>query len=164
VDKLYEISERYKNLEELLDNPDLENMKEEIEKSLDAVNEEFDLKAENITKFIKSKEVYVLGLKEEIERLQARKKTEENQILNLKSYLFEHMRALNKQKIKGNLFTLSLQNNPASIAINNENVIPGKYRIPQPDKIDKKAILNDLKQNIKIDGVEMKQGQGLRIR
>ena len=164
MDKLYEISERYRNLEELLDNPDLENIKEEIEKSLNAINEEFDLKAENIVKFIKSKEMFVTGVKEEIKRLESRKKVEENQIENLKAYLFEHMKDLNKKKIKGSLFTLSIQKNPASVLINDEILIPNKYKISQPDKIDKKAILADLKQNIKVEGAEIKQGVGLRIK
>lgn len=72
--KLYEISERYKNLDELLDDPDLENVKGAIEQSLNKIDEEFDVKAENIAKLTKAKEVDSKGLDEEIKRLYARKK------------------------------------------------------------------------------------------
>lgn len=164
MSKLYEISERYKNLEDLLDNPELENIKEELEKSIDSIQEEFDLKAENIAKFIKSLEVDSKGLKEESQRLQSRKKTVDNRISSLKEYLFEHMQALNKNKIKGKIFTLSIQNNPISVEITNEKAIPEKYIVPQETKFDKKALLKDLKNDVLIDGVDVKQTQGLRIR
>lgn len=164
VPKLYEISERYRNLEDLLDNPELENIKEELEKSIDSIQEEFDLKAENIAKFIKSLEIDSKGLKEELQRLQARKKTIDNRISSLKEYLFEHMQALNKNKIKGKVFTLSIQNNPVSVEITDDKAIPQKYIVPQETKFDKKALLKDLKNDIVIDGVDVKQTQGLRIR
>ncbi len=164
MSKLYEISERYKNLEDLLDNPELENIKEELEKSIDSIQEEFDLKAENIAKFIKSLEVDSKGLKEESQRLQSRKKTVDNRISSLKEYLFEHMQALKKNKIKGKVFTLSIQNNPVSIEITDEKAIPQKYIVPQETKFDKKALLKDLKNDVLIDGVDVKQTQGLRIR
>lgn len=164
MSKLYEISERYKNLEDLLDNPELENIKEELEKSIDSIQEEFDLKAENIAKFIKSLEIDSKGLKEESQRLQSRKKTIDNRISSLKEYLFEHMQALKKNKIKGKVFTLSIQNNPVSVEITDDKAIPKKYIMPQEVKFDKKAILKDLKNDIVIDGVDVKQTQGLRIR
>ncbi|KAA8667926.1 siphovirus Gp157 family protein [Clostridium sp. HV4-5-A1G] len=164
VAKLYEISERYKNLDELLDNPDLENVKEDIEKSLNKIDEEFDVKAENIAKVIKSKEVDSKGLDEEIKRLQARKKAVEHQIDSLKDYLFEHMRMLKKQKIKGSLFTLSIRKNVPAVNITDEETIPEKYRIHQPDKLDKVAILENLKKGIEIDGAEIKQTMSLSIR
>jgi hypothetical protein len=164
MDKLYEISDRYKNLEELLDNPELENIKEEIGKSLDSVNEEFEIKAENVAKIIKSKEVYVKGLDEEIKRLQDRKKTEENQIANLKFYLFEHMKLLKKDKIKGNLFTLSIKKAPPKVVVEDEKMIPKQYWIPQPSKLLKKDMLDALKNNIKIPGAKLEQGTTLGIR
>ena len=162
--KLYEISDRYKNLDELLDNPELEDAKEAIRKALDGVNEEFDTKAESVAKIIKSKEVDSKGLDEEIKRLQARKKAIESQKDSLKDYLYEHMKALNKKKIKGKLFTLSIQKNGPSVNVIDESAVPGQYKIPQPPKLDKKAILTDLKRDKKIDGVEIKQGTSLRIR
>ena len=45
-----------------------------------------------------------------------------------------------------------------------EEVIPKKYWKPQPDVLDKKSILDELKNNMEIPGVKIKQGTALSIR
>jgi vacuolar-type H+-ATPase subunit I/STV1 len=162
MSKLYEISERYKNIQVLLDNPELPNG--EIKKALDNIGEEFDIKAENVAKVISAMNSDTDGIKREVERLQERKRTIENRVKGLKTYIYEQMQALNKKKIKGKLFTLSIQKNSPSVSVIDEGAVPGQYKIPQPPKLDKKAILTDLKRDKKIDGVEIKQGTSLRIR
>lgn len=160
--KLYEISERYRNIQELLDNPELPD--EDIRMALDSIGEEFNTKAENVAKVISSMLADAEGIKKEIERLQERKKVVENRVKGLKNYIYEQMQATGKKKIKGTLFTLAIQKNAPSVNVVDENVIPEQYKVPQPYKLDKKAILADLKQDVKIDGVEIKQGTSLRIR
>ncbi|BAH07965.1 siphovirus Gp157 family protein [Clostridium kluyveri] len=162
MSKLYEISERYKNIQVLLDNPELPN--EEIKKALDNIGEEFDTKAENVAKVISSMNSDADGIKKEIERLQERKRVVENRVKGLKTYIYEQMQSTGKKKIKGILFTLAIQKNAPSVNVINEDVVPEQYKVPQPYKLDKKAILEALKQDIKIDGVEIKQGTSLRIR
>ena len=160
--KLYEISDRYKNIQELLDNPDLPEV--DILNALNKIDEEFDTKAENIAKLISSLNADIDGMTKEIKRLQNRKSVMEHRADDLKSYIYEHMKAIKKKKIKGALFTLSIQKNSPSVNVLDEGAIPGQYKIPQPPKLDKKAILADLKQSIKINGAEIKQGTSLRIR
>ncbi|MCH3962959.1 MAG: siphovirus Gp157 family protein [Clostridium sp.] len=162
MSKLYEISERYRNIQELLDNPELHD--EDIKKALDSIGEEFDTKAENVAKVISSMSADAEGIKKEIERLQERKKAVENRVKGLKGYIYEQMQATGKKKIKGTLFTLAIQKNAPSVNVVDEDVVPEQYKIPQPSKLDKKAILEDLKQDKKINGVEIKQGTSLRIR
>jgi predicted DNA-binding protein YlxM (UPF0122 family) len=162
--KLYEISERYKNLENLLDNPDIKNFKQDLDRSLNEIDEEFNVKVENIAKLIKSTEADIGGIDGEIKRLQQRKKTYGNMVANLKAYIFDQMVALKKKSIKGNLFTLTVRKNPPTVNIMDEDIIPEKYKIPQPYKLDKKAMLADLKQDIEIDGADIKQNTGLQIR
>ena len=162
--KLYEISERYRNLENLLDNPDVENFKQDLDRSLNEIDEEFNVKVENIAKLIKSTEIDIGGIDGEIKRLQQRKKTYSNMIVSLKGYIFNQMVGLKKKNIKGNIFTLSIRKNAPSVDIKDEDSIPEKYKIPQPSKLDKKAILADLKQDVEIDGAEIKQSTSLQIR
>ena len=162
--KLYEIAERYKNLEDLLDSDNAGDAETVIKLALDDVQEEFDIKAENIAKMIRAKEVDVNGIDEEIKRLQNRKKTDQNKILYLKQYLFEHMKLLKKDKIKGKLFTLSIKKTPPKVAIEEEEIIPKEYWRPQPDILDKKSILDALKNNMEIPGVKLEQGTTLGIR
>ena len=160
--KLYEISDRYKNIQELLDNPDLPEV--DILQALSKIDEEFDTKAENIAKLISALNSDIDGMAKEIKRLQNRKSVMEHRADDLKSYIYEHMKAIKKKKIKGKLFTLSIQKNSPSVSVIDEGAVPGQYKIPQPPKLDKKAILTDLKRDKKIDGIEIKQGTSLRIR
>lgn len=160
--KLYELTEHYNNLLELINNEEVP--KELIEKALSEVNEEFEVKAENIAKLIKSLEVDVNGYKEEEKRMSTQRKYLENKISNLKEYLDGSMKALDKQKIKGKVFTLAIQKNPPSVEILNLECIDNKYLIPQDPTVDKKAILEDLKNNIEVTGATIKQTESLRIR
>ena len=107
--KLYEIAERYKNLEELLGNPDIEeNM---IVEALDKVDGEFEEKAENIGKFIKLLDANSKAIDEEIKRLTKLKKSNDNQKNWLKNYLYNAMKLLDKLKLKTKFFNRSDYNN-----------------------------------------------------
>ena len=72
--KLYELTENYRNLQDLLENPEIDN--DLIEKALDEVGEQLEEKAENIAKLIKTLEVEVTGFKTEEKRLADKRKTE----------------------------------------------------------------------------------------
>lgn len=159
--KLYELSQNYKNLEELLDNPDI--AEEVIKEALSELDEEWETKAENLAKLIKSLDVDVKGLKEEEQRLVARRKSLENRIAGLKTYIEDNMKAVGKDKIKGKVFTLAIQNNPPSVEIVYDFMIPEKYFVVKKE-IAKKEILNDFKQGIEVPGAQINQTASLRIR
>ncbi len=159
--KLYELSQNYKNLEELLDNPDI--AEEVIKEALSELDEEWETKAENLAKLIKSLDVDVKGLKEEEQRLVARRKSLENRIAGLKTYLEDNMKVVGKDKIKGKVFTLYIQQNKPSLDIVDEFMIPEKYFVVKRE-VAKNELLNDLKQGIEVPGATIKQTASLRIR
>lgn len=160
--KLYELTENYLNLQELLENPEVPQ--ELITNALDQVGEELEVKAENIAKLIKTLEVDIAGFKEEEKRLSDRRKSLENKVKNLKEYLDRAMKATGKTEFKGKLFSFNIQKNAPGVSIIDEKLIPKEYLIEQAPVIDKKAILNDLKNGEDIPGVEIKQTESLRIR
>ena len=160
--KLYELTENYLNLQELLENPEVPQ--DLITSALEQVGEELEVKAENIAKLIKSLEVDIAGFKEEEKRLSDRRKSLENRVKNLKEYLDGAMKATGKTKFKGKLFSFNIQKNAPGVSILDEKLIPKEYLIEQAPVIDKKAILNDLKNGEDIPGVEIKQTESLRIR
>lgn len=160
--KLYELTENYLNLQELLENPEVPQ--ELITSALDQVGEELEVKAENIAKLIKTLEVDIAGFKEEEKRLSDRRKSLENRVKNLKEYLDGAMKLTSKTKFKGKLFSFNIQKNAPGVSIIDEKLIPKEYLIEQAPVIDKKAILNDLKNGEDIPGVEIKQTESLRIR
>lgn len=162
MSKLYEISNRYRNIQELLENPQFPN--KEINKAFDGIDEEFNVKVENIAKLIRSMKVDVEGIKDEIKRLQDRKSVLENKVEALNRYTYDQMNSMEKKKIQGKLFTLSIQKNPKQVIVRDSTLIPEKYLIPQEPKIDKKLILQDIKIGMKVNGIDIKQNESLRIR
>ncbi|MGM9978741.1 MAG: siphovirus Gp157 family protein [Clostridium sp.] len=161
--KLYEIAERYKNLEELLGNPDIEeNM---IVEALDKVDGEFEEKAENIGKFIKLLDANSKAIDEEIKRLTKLKKSNDNQKNWLKNYLYNAMKLLDKLKLKTKFFNFWIQKNPISLKITDETKLPDTYKETEViTTINKEALKEDLKNGLVIEGAELTQGEGLRIR
>ncbi|MGO5072383.1 siphovirus Gp157 family protein [Clostridium sporogenes] len=159
--KLYELTQNYNNLLDLADNPEVSA--EMLKESLDNIGEELNTKLENVAKVIKSIEVDAKGLKEEEKRLADRRKSLENRISSLKEYAENSMRATGKKKIKGKVFTLGIQENPASVDVINEDNIPDKYFITEK-KLVKKDILEVLKRGEGVPGVNLIQSESLRIR
>ena len=62
------------------------------------------------------------------------------------------------------MFNFSIQKNPVSVNITDENILPEDYLIPQPPKVDKSSLKEALKNGIEVPGAELKQTEGLRIR
>ena len=67
-------------------------------------------------------------------------------------------------EIKTDLFDFKIQKNPPAVEVTDLNLIPDTYKITQEVKLDKKAILQDIKNGTEIKGVEIMQSEGLRIR
>jgi hypothetical protein len=160
--QLYLLTENFRNLLELMDNPDVPV--EVIEAALAELDGEIEDKADNIAKFIKSLEGEIEQIKAERQRLAALEKSKNNNIDRLKTYLYDQMKSINKTKFKTPLFSFGIQKNPPSVDILDESVIEEMYLIPQPPKIDKAKMMEDLKSGFKVDGVVIKQGESLRIK
>jgi predicted nuclease with TOPRIM domain len=159
--KLYELTQNYNNLLELVDNPDVPT--EMLEESLNSIDDEIDTKAENIAKVIKSIESDIAGLKGEEKRLADRRKSLEGRIDNLKEYVEGSMRAVGKEKIRGKVFTLGIQRNAPSVDVIDEDVIPEQYFVTKKE-LSKKDILVALKKGEEVPGAAIKQTESLRIR
>ena len=160
--KLYELTENYLNLQELLENPEVPQ--ELITSALEQVGEELEVKAENIAKLIKSLEVDIAGFNGEEKRLSTQRKALENRVKNLKEYLDGAMKLTGKRKFKGKMFSFNIQPNTPSVEVLNEKLIPKKYFIEKAPVLDKTTILNDFKNGEDIPGVKIKQTESLRIR
>lgn len=157
---LYELTGEVLQLQEMLvSDPD----NQAIQDTLEGLNGELELKAEAYCRVIKNMEAHLQGFKSEIDRLSKKKKTLENSISRLKEALFNSMQATGTDKIKGELFTIRVQNNaprlPRNLDINN---VPIDYLIEREYSIDKIALLNDIKAG-KVEGIELEVNQSLRI-
>lgn len=110
---IYNISANYRALFDTFDNAE-DLTDEEIEAyfdTLEGIEDEFDIKAENIACYIKSLKGDVDLIDEEIEALKRRKQVKENLINRLKKMLVENMQRIKKKKIDRPRAKLTLKNN-----------------------------------------------------
>ena len=155
---LYELSQNYLAVQ------DMELDEETLRDTLDSIEEAWEDKAENIVKLIRTVEADEQALEAEEKRFNARKKTEANKKQFLKRYLEEMMQLTGKTKFKAGVFNISLQNNPPSVEVFDEALLPERFLIEQPPKIDRAEIKELLKAGEEVPGAELKQTKGLRIR
>jgi len=158
--KLYELSTGYKNIEYLLENGE-DN--EELVAVLNSLGEEIEDKAENIAKILKNNEADIKAFKEEEKRLSERRKALENSNKRLKQYLEDNMKMTGKTKFKSGTFSFNIVKNSPSAEITNANIISSDYKV-LTETLDKKAILQDLKNGKDVQGAILKQSESLRIR
>lgn len=159
--KLYEITGEI--LELLMMAEDLELDQKIIQDTMEGLDFEFEEKAEAYAKIIKTMEMDIAGLDEEIQRMTKRKATIKNNIDRLKRSLEGAMIATGKRKFKTPLFGFGIQKNPPSLNVLDESKIPEEFWIEQQPKLDKKAVIAYVKEN-KVDWAELSQTESLRIR
>ena len=159
--KLYEITGEI--LELLMMAEDSELDQKMIRDTMEGLDFEFEEKAEAYAKVVKTLEMDIAGLDEEIQRMTKRKATIKNNIDRLKRSLEGAMIATGKRKFKTPLFGFGIQKNPPSLNVLDETKIPEEFWIEQQPKLDKKAALAYVKEN-KVDWAELSQTESLRIR
>ncbi len=162
--RLYDLSSQYNDIIDLLEQG---TDNESLEAMLGGLEIAFDDKAESIVKLMKSKQADFDALALESKRLSDRaiKVAKEQEWLH--DYLQRNMEAMGKKEVKSIMFKIQFQNNPPSLAVLNESAIPGKYfkQPPTPPKaLDKRLLLEDLKNNVVVEGAEIKQGHRLVIK
>lgn len=156
--KLYDLTEQYNQLLEIAEQVDAETLKD----TLDSINEAIEDKAESTAKVVRTIEAEANAIDEEIKRLNARKQTLVNNAKGLKEYLQTELEKVNINKVNGSLFTIRIQNNPPSVAVEDETKLQA-YLVEQQPKLDKKALLSDLKAGKEVEGAQIKQTKSLRI-
>lgn len=159
--KLYEITEDFERLREMALDPDVDP--EAIRDTMEAIEADFEDKADGYAKVIRMLETDEAGLDAEIKRLQARKSAVSGNKGRIKDALEKAMRQTGKTKFKTVLFSFGIQKNPPSVAILSEN-IPLDYLVVPDPQPDKKRILEELKAGAKFEWAELKQTEALRIR
>lgn len=160
--KLYEITEDFERLREMALDPDVDP--EAIRDTMEAIEADFEDKADGYAKAIRMLETDEDGLDAEIKRLQARKSAVSGNKGRIKEALEKAMRQTGKTKFKTLLFSFGIQKNPPSVAILKEDSVPIDYLVVPDPQPDKKRILAELKAGAKFDWAELRQTEALRIR
>jgi hypothetical protein len=155
--KLYELTDNYARLLEMVE------AGEDVADTLEAITDAIEVKAENTAKVIRSIEAQAKAIREEETRLADRRRSLENESGRIKQYLELELRRVGLDKVKGNIFTVSLQKNPPSCEVTDESIIPTEY-IKTVTSIDRKSILDAIKAGQAVPGAEIKISESLRIR
>lgn len=161
---LYELTEELKLLLFLAEDPETDE--EALAGSMEAVIGELEDKADGYAKVIRQLEADKAGIKAEKDRLDKRAKAIEGNITRMKTALQGAMELAGKPKFKTELFSFNIQNNPASVVIDTEDVysIPEDYltyKVPEPNKT---AIKEAIKNGQTFDFAHLEQSRSLRIR
>ncbi len=162
---IYDLTEGIRLLWDLMDEGALDDGA--LEDAMFNSQEELNIKLEGYCHFIMQMESDIEGIAKEIKRLQDRKKVLENTIERSKKVMEKAMNVAGERKVKGKLFTISIQANPSKLVMDEQYLenIPKRYLIPQDPKVDKELIKEDLKSGAVLDGLaHLEQTESLRIR
>ena len=162
---LYELSSEYAGFLDAYANAQNEDEAAEILQSLVDIHGELTEKAENYVKVIKNVQSDVDGYKAEAKRLSAKAKAGENLIDRLKNAMLDAMKLTDTPVIQTSIGKWALQQNPMSCDVTDPDKVPERFHVPQPDKIDKAAMIREHKATGEVfDGAEFKQDVGIRFR
>ena len=159
---LYELTSEYTELLAMLEDPDTDEAV--ILDTLEGVGGELEEKADGYARVMRQMDADAAAIKAEEERLHNRRKSLENRSAWLKSRLQNVMELTGKTKFKTELFSFGIQKNPAKVVITDESRIGHDYLIPQPPKVDTKAIKDALNAGFCFDWAHLEQSESLRIR
>ena len=159
---LYELTNEYKRLYDMAEEMDLSPC--DLKDTLDGMDEQLSEKADGYGKVIRQMESDSDAIDAEIKRLQGRKKTIKSNIDRMKSFLKIAIEEAGKKEICGELFKFKIRKNPPKLEILNESLVPKEFRIPQPDKIDKRAIMNEIRASGPVDWAEIVREESLQMR
>lgn len=162
---LYELVGSYKEFEYLYNTAESEDEMLEAEKYLIEAEVGLTEKAENIARLIKNFEAERDTFKKESDRLASKAKSFDNKVSSLKRYLQDNLEVAGVDKVKGELFTVSLQNNAMSLDVSTTEHIPMEFkRVPEPI-VNKRELLKHIQNTGEIfEGVELKRTKSVRIR
>ena len=158
---LFELTENYVKFFTMLEEAD--EITEELEEMANNLNIAIEEKSDNYVKMIKNLDADVEAYKNQEKQFNKKRKTAENKISWLKKNLQSSMEQTGRKKVKTELFTISIQKNTPALDITSEDNIGDEYYKVERT-LNKRDLLNDIKEGLIIDGVGIKQSESLRIR
>jgi len=165
MSSLYQLTGEYRQLMDMMEDPELDP--QTLADTMEGIEGELEVKAENYAKMMRSLESDVAGLKAEEERIHNRRQVIENNIKRMKAALQLMMETTGKTKFKTDLFSFGIQNNAPSVVMDEQYIenIPEEYIKYAEPTVDKAKIKEDLKAGKNLEGIaHLEQTQSLRIR
>ena len=160
---IYEITQDLLLIQSMMDDPELDEQM--LKDTMEAVEGEFEYKAEGYAKVMKNMMTDVDALREEAKRMTERATSIENNIKRMKTILYQSMKATGKTKFKGEKFSFWVQKNPVSTIVEiNEKELPTQYQ-----RVKVEADLGKIREAIEsgadLSGIaHLEQTEGVRFK
>lgn len=158
---LFDLNQNELAILEMLENEELSF--DDVKDTLDAIQDEQKRKYDAMQKMILSLKGDINTLKERETALSKRRKSYENKIKSLQNYMLDSMKFKGETKFKTEEFTYFIRKSETT-QIEDENVIPEKYKVEQAPKIDKTQIKKDIKAGIEVAGASLVENESLGVR
>ncbi|CAK0768178.1 Viral Gp157 protein [Gammaproteobacteria bacterium] len=161
---LYELTGQYAEAAETLE--DLDLPEEAVRDTLEALETEIAVKAQNIGALILNMEAEASKIETAEKRLADKRRALKNRTKWIRDYLFSGMQTagLTKLKSPNGLFILSIRKNPPSVTIDDQSLIPDRFiRTITEVSVDKAALREELKIR-EVPGARLEVGERLEIR
>ncbi len=127
---------------------------------LEDLQMERDKKIRNIACWMKNLRADVVALKAQKDAFAARQKAAEGKLESLKNYLSAY---LDGKSVKETEFAISFRKTKSANVLN-EEAVPDIYKVTPPPKVDKIALLADLKAGIEVPGAEIKESLSMTLK
>lgn len=162
---LYELSSEYARLMGELEFAETDEQREEIYAAIFAIDGDLADKADAYARIMRNKAGEAEMYKAEKQRFERLQRAAENAVERMKQRMYDSMRQTDTLEIPTPIGKWRRQLNNPSVEILDEAAVPAEFRIPQPDKIDKRAILDHYKATGElVDGVDIVRTEGVRFR
>ncbi|CAK0780992.1 Viral Gp157 protein [Gammaproteobacteria bacterium] len=161
---LYELTGQYAQAAETLE--DLDLPEEAVRDTLEALESEIAVKAQNIGAFILNLEAEASKIETAEKRLADKRRALKNRAKWIRDYLFSGMQTAGLKKLKSpdGLFTLSIRKNPPSVTVDDQSLIPDRFiRTITEVSVDKAALREELKIR-EVPGSRLEAGERLEIK
>lgn len=155
---LYDLTGEALRLNEALDG---ELTPEEFDAAIEAYNANMGTiedKLDGYARIIRNLDAFGDACKAEEARLSQRRKTAEAKAERMREAVRAALSALERPKCKTSIGTWSIQKGRPCVNVIDPALVPKDWRIPQPDVLDKRAMLDALKAGTKIPGAELADG------
>ncbi|WP_280042039.1 siphovirus Gp157 family protein [Pseudomonas sp. Hg5Tf] len=144
--QLYALTGQMAELAALADTDD-EGLKQAIQDTMESIQGEFEVKADNIVMLRRNIEGDIGAIDAEIDRLNELKRIKKNSVTQIGEYLRRNMEAANIKSIKRPLFTITLAIAPEKVIVDKPDDLPDDLvAVKVSQDPDKKAIAAKLKE------------------
>lgn len=136
-----------------------------IKDSKELLLEELKEKSSNINEYLVELKVRTESMKALEEHYKKSRKTLENQMEFWKNVIKDCMITLGEKKIITDTGSITVKNNPKSIKITDENLVPKEFKTEEISiKIDKKALKQRIEEGEEFEGITLEQTQSILIK